>query len=80
MTETSKWRSTNFPFQMDYLTEQLLVHMQIIKNSGAFYFCGRDDKYRPILVVDIGKFTPDADEDNDCIQKALVIIMEFMIK
>lgn len=43
------------------------------------YFCGRDDKYRPIMVVDIGRFDPDA-EDNDSIQNALVIIMEFMIK
>lgn len=65
---------------MDYATEQLLVPIPWLKNSGAFYFCGRDDKYRPILVVDIGKFDPDADDDNDAIQKALVIIMEFMIK
>lgn len=47
------------------------------QNSGAFYFCGRDDKYRPIIVADIGKFDPD---EVELIPKALIIIMEFMIK
>ena len=49
-----------------------------MQNSGVFYFCGRDNKYRPILVVDIGQIDPD-NEDDGSIQKALVIIMEFMI-
>lgn len=49
-----------------------------MKNSGAFYFSGRDHKYRPILAVDIAKFNEDAEKD-DSIQKSLVIIMEFMI-
>lgn len=47
------------------------------QDSGAFYFSGRDNQYRPILVVDIGKFNPDS--ENDLIAKTLVIIMEFMI-
>lgn len=48
------------------------------QNSGALYFCGRDDAYRPILVVDIGKFSKGA-EEGDSIQNTLVVIMEFMI-
>lgn len=71
MEENTKWRIKAFPIHADKKTEQLL-------HSGAFYFCGRDNQYRPILVVDIGKLKDDADED-DSIPKALVIIMEFML-
>jgi hypothetical protein len=45
---------------------------EITKNSGAFYFSGRDDKYRPIIVADIGKF--DAD-DVDTIPRVLAVVM-----
>lgn len=56
--------------------QQNVSTCSITQNSGAFYFCGRDQQYRPIIVADIGKFTSD---DVDIIPKTLVIIMDFMI-
>lgn len=67
-----------FPYSPGWQNHTASGKLFLIQNSGAFYFSGRDHKYRPILAVDIAKFNEDAEKD-DSIQKALVIIMEFMI-
>ena len=67
-----------FPYSPGWQNHTAAGKLFLIQNSGAFYFSGRDHKYRPILAVDIAKFNEDAEKD-DSIQKALVIIMEFMI-
>jgi hypothetical protein len=49
----------------------------IIENKGTFYFNGRDNQYRPIIMADLNKFHKN---DIDLIPPTLVYLMEFMIK
>jgi hypothetical protein len=45
------------------------------------YFCGRDNQFRPILVIDIAKFDLDNPDKQkvEFLSKILAVVFEFMI-
>ena len=51
------WRSNTIPYGHKTLYPKVFSLLVIsIQNSGAFYIHGRDERYRPLLIMNITKF------------------------
>ena len=73
--------SEDFPGATWYPRRVLRGTPLLTQQSGAIYICGRDHCFRPIIVIDIGRFdTNNSDiQKPEFLSKVLGIFFEFMI-
>jgi len=71
-----QWKQTTNPLQLDPRLQQHL-------NSGAVYIYGRDNQFRPIIVIDMGKLSSSGLDDVSIIKLLTFwleeVVQEFML-
>ena len=73
--ETLKFNESYYPFQIN-------IRIKYILNSGLMYLCGKDKKFRPIIIIQAKKTSNLLSEEYEIeeIQEAIIYFLNYIIK
>ncbi len=73
--ETIKFNESYYPFQIN-------IRIKYILNSGLMYLCGKDKKFRPIIIIQAKKTSNLLSEEYKIeeIQEAIIYFLNYIIK